>query len=142
MERSTTTARNGRTGDVASMIRVVRTAKPTPVSISTMRRILADFCRLLEPDSDLKRDGWATPTASPRANLSTPVDCLIRLSPRMRQTLERLLTGDQEKQVARHLGLSRNTVHVYVKAIYRQFGVNSRAELMSHFLRHDTSPTP
>ena len=52
----------------------------------------------------------------------------------MRQTLRLLLAGDGEKQIALKLGLSQHTVHVYVKALYRGFGVNSRAELMSHFV--------
>jgi DNA-binding CsgD family transcriptional regulator len=57
------------------------------------------------------------------------------LSPRLRQTLDRLLQGDSEKQVAACLGLSRPTVHQYVTALYRHFGVNSRAELLAHLLR-------
>ncbi len=54
-----------------------------------------------------------------------------RLSPRMLQTLELLLGGDAEKEVAYKLGVSPHTVHVYVKALYRSFGVNSRAELLA-----------
>jgi DNA-binding CsgD family transcriptional regulator len=54
----------------------------------------------------------------------------------MRQTLQRLLVGDSEKQIARCLGLSRNTIHVYVKALYRGFGVSSRGELLAKFVQH------
>ncbi len=54
-----------------------------------------------------------------------------RWTPRERATLELLLTGASEKQVAATLGLSRHTVHGYVKAIYAKLGVKSRAELMS-----------
>ena len=57
------------------------------------------------------------------------------LSTRLRQTLDALLEGDSEKQLARRLGISRDTVHVYVKALYRHFSVVSRAELLAHFLR-------
>ena len=57
------------------------------------------------------------------------------LSPRLRQTLDRLLLGDSEKQVALHLGLSRPTVHQYVTDLYRRFGVNSRGELLARFVR-------
>jgi DNA-binding CsgD family transcriptional regulator len=57
------------------------------------------------------------------------------LSPRLRQTLFCLLQGDSEKQAAAHLGLSRHTVHEYVTALYRRFGVNSRPELMVLCLR-------
>ena len=57
------------------------------------------------------------------------------LSRRLRQTLERLLLGDSEKQVASRLGLSTLTVHGYVKALYQHFGVSSRPELLAYFLR-------
>ena len=53
---------------------------------------------------------------------------------RMRQTLERLLDGHSEKQVAAMLGVSPNTVHHYVKHLYSRFGVTTRAELMARFL--------
>ena len=58
------------------------------------------------------------------------------LPPRLRQTLECLLEGDSEKQVARRLGLSQHTVHQYVKALHRRFRVNSRAELLALCLTH------
>jgi DNA-binding NarL/FixJ family response regulator len=57
------------------------------------------------------------------------------LSPRLRQTLACLLAGDSEKQVAARLHLSRSTVHQYVGALYRHFGVRSRAQLMSHAMK-------
>jgi DNA-binding CsgD family transcriptional regulator len=53
------------------------------------------------------------------------------LPPRLRETLECLLEGDSEKQVAARLGLSRHTVHEYVTALYRRLDVSSRAELMA-----------
>jgi DNA-binding CsgD family transcriptional regulator len=58
---------------------------------------------------------------------------------RLRQTLDCLLEGDSEKQVAARLGLSRHTVHEYVKALYRRLGVASRAELMVQYLRRPPS---
>jgi DNA-binding CsgD family transcriptional regulator len=57
------------------------------------------------------------------------------LAPRARQVLECLLEGDSEKQVARRLGISQETVHHYTKIIYRHFRVRSRAELISRWLR-------
>ena len=57
------------------------------------------------------------------------------LSPRLRQTLDGLLAGEAEKQIAAQLGISRATVHEYVGALYRHFGVEGRAELMAYFLR-------
>ena len=55
-----------------------------------------------------------------------------RLSRRLRQTLSCLLEGDGEKQVAARLDLSPTTVHQYVTALYRHFGVHSRAQLLAH----------
>ncbi len=57
------------------------------------------------------------------------------LTPRLRDTLRCLLEGDGEKQAALRLGLSTQTVHQYVKALYRHFRVTSRPELMAYFLR-------
>jgi DNA-binding CsgD family transcriptional regulator len=62
------------------------------------------------------------------------------LSPRLRQTLDCLLNGDSEKQVAIHLGLSAPTVHQYVTALYRKFGVSSRGELLANFIRQPSPP--
>jgi DNA-binding CsgD family transcriptional regulator len=56
------------------------------------------------------------------------------LSPRMHQTLQRLLAGDSEKQIALRLDRSRHTVHVYVKQLYKRFGVCSRGELLARFV--------
>lgn len=56
------------------------------------------------------------------------------LSRRLRQTLACLLEGDSEKDVAARLGLSGPTVHQYVTALYRHFGVTSRARLLAHVL--------
>ncbi len=57
------------------------------------------------------------------------------LPPRQAETLERLLAGDGEKQIAAKLGLSRHTVHEYVKSLYRRFGVSSRGELLARWVR-------
>jgi DNA-binding CsgD family transcriptional regulator len=50
---------------------------------------------------------------------------------RLRQTLAGLEAGDSEKQVAARLELSPQTVHDYVKSLYRHFGVHSRGELLA-----------
>jgi DNA-binding CsgD family transcriptional regulator len=60
---------------------------------------------------------------------------LAGLPHRVRQTLDCLLDGDSEKQVALRLGLCRATVHQYVTDLYRRLGVSSRAELLSRFVR-------
>lgn len=56
------------------------------------------------------------------------------LSPRQRDCLQRLLKGTSERQIATDLGLSPHTVHVHVKALYREMGVSTRAELMARFI--------
>ncbi len=58
---------------------------------------------------------------------SKPFD---HLPPRLRQVAEMLLTSAPQKQIARALFLSESTLRDYVKHIYRQLGVESRAELM------------
>ncbi len=60
---------------------------------------------------------------------------VTQLSPRLRQTLDCLLEGDSEKQVAARLGLSTTTVHQYVTALYRHFRVQSRSQLMARVLQ-------
>lgn len=70
----------------------------------------------------------------PRLSASDPSDAKL-LTPRIAQTLELLLDGGSEKEMAAQLGVSHHTVHVYVKSLYRHFGVSSRAELMALILK-------
>jgi DNA-binding CsgD family transcriptional regulator len=70
-----------------------------------------------------------------RALVSAAEPSPEKLSPRLRQTLACLLEGDSEKHVAARLGLSQATTHQYVTALYRRFGVRSRAQLLAHALR-------
>lgn len=67
--------------------------------------------------------------------LSSPEPELLRgLAPRLRDTLQGLARGLSEKQLATDLGLSQHTVHDYVKALHRHFGVQSRSELLARYL--------
>lgn len=59
------------------------------------------------------------------------------LPPRLKRVLQHLLRGDAEKQVAAKLGLSRHTVHEYIKVLYRKLNVSSRAELLAQFIEKD-----
>ena len=109
-----------RLGDLSAMARVVQAMPEVAEAdgIPHKRKMVADFCRLLG------------------AQYSQPPTKNIRgLSPRHIQTLDRLLAGDSEKQIARHLGISRHTIHVYVKAIYKRFEVSSRGELLARWVR-------
>lgn len=62
-------------------------------------------------------------------------DPITRLTRRERQVLDELLEGDAEKQIARRLDLAPETLHGYVKRIYRVFNVHGRAELTARFLK-------
>ena len=73
----------------------------------------------------------------PGAFLPPAIFPAFRLSPRQRQTLDRILQGDSEKQIAKRLNVSQNTVHVYVRWIYAAYEVNSRPELMARFIPPD-----
>jgi DNA-binding CsgD family transcriptional regulator len=53
------------------------------------------------------------------------------LPPRVRQVLVCLMEGDSEKQAALRLGISRHTVHDYVKRLHHRFEVASRGELLT-----------
>jgi DNA-binding CsgD family transcriptional regulator len=59
---------------------------------------------------------------------------LEQMSPREREILLMLLSGDSEKQIAAQLSRSINTVHTFVRQIYRRFNVSSRGELMAQFV--------
>lgn len=72
----------------------------------------------------------------PSTDDAGPLAAVAELPPRQRQTLALLLEGKREKEVASELALSPSTVHEYVRALYRRFGVSSRAELSAHFLDH------
>jgi two-component system nitrate/nitrite response regulator NarL len=52
------------------------------------------------------------------------------LPARLRDVLAGLVRGEAEKQIARRLGLSPNTVNRHVQRLYRRFDVRSRGELM------------
>jgi DNA-binding CsgD family transcriptional regulator len=111
------------------MLRVIQKSQlSAPAEVLKRRLLIVHWCQLILP----RPFGAAT-----RKDLS----------PRMRQTLRCLLVGDQEKEIARHLKLSQNTIHVYVKALYRKYQVSCRGELLSKFLRpmagedlHDSEP--
>ncbi len=60
------------------------------------------------------------------------------LSPREQETLELLLQGFTEKEIAAKLGVTPRSAHQYVTIIYRKLKVNSRAQLMSRWLSPPT----
>jgi len=56
------------------------------------------------------------------------------LTPTEQKVLQLLLTGATEKSIARQIGLADSTTHQHVVAIFRKYGVKSRAALMSLWL--------
>jgi hypothetical protein len=71
--------------------------------------------------------------------LASPVDVVARvvhqLRPSLRMTLDALLAGFSEKEIAHRRGLSAHTVHEYVKLVYARLEVSSRAELLALFVK-------
>jgi DNA-binding NarL/FixJ family response regulator len=59
----------------------------------------------------------------------------VPLSPRLQETLACLLEGHSEKEAAKRLQLSPATLHQYVIALYRRFGVASRGQLFGQILK-------
>ena len=112
-----------RAGNMSALISLMRPLEITvPDPVMRRRQLVADLCRLV-----------GECVGAGRARRST-VPSNGALPRRQDQTLQHLLQGDSEKQVAQKLSLSKHTVHVYVKALYRHYGVSSRAELLARHL--------
>ena len=159
----TPSGRLGDVSAVLRMMQPLR-GTPGADDVNSRRRLLADLFRLLgrgrfddgaapptpppaaRPDPVDEDSGVfsAPPVPHPRLEVppaaapppaSPPTPAAVGLTPRLEQTLHCLLDGDSEKQVAQRLNLSPHTVHVYVKALYRRFGVSSRGELLALHVR-------
>ena len=116
-------------GNVSAMLELMKPLQiPNGDNENGQRQLLADLCRLV----GVSVGASELPTTTREALGST---ITTGLSPRQAETLKLLLQGQSEKQVARALGVSVHTVHVYVKAIYRRFDVSSRAELLALHMR-------
>jgi len=118
-------------GQTAAKVRARRDA-PVVEPLEFRRKLVADFCKLLgsQPPITRSADTTAPLAAPPSAELADPP-----LAPRLQQTLELLLAGDSEKQIARKLAISPHTVHAYVKSLYRKFEVSSRGELLARWVK-------
>ncbi len=97
----------------------------TPAQAKLVRLFHVELGRLWRDDA-LKRA--ADPTAE--------------LPPRLVQTLDGVLRGDSEKQIAYALGLSQHTVHNYIRALHTRFEVSSRAELIAKATEDRADFTP
>lgn len=108
------------------------------------RIVVDEFSWFLE---DLARDATTevSPTITqvgerlghPSSNASPQI---MLLSPQLQRTLSFLVSGLTEKESALRMGLSRHTIHGYVKSLYRRFAVRSRAELAATVLAQNEGP--
>jgi DNA-binding CsgD family transcriptional regulator len=122
------TRRSSRLGDIGALVRASKSIRAPKAGegVQKRRRLVANFCLMLgEQMLDKKR---LVPDGKRVMLGGDP------LSPRQRQTLELLLIGHAEKQIAAQLSISRHTVHVYVKSLYKRFDVNSRGELLARWV--------
>lgn len=86
--------------------------------------------------------GWISGTSSamdttearypPSSEESNPA--VVALTPAQQRVFNLLVEGMIEKQIARELDISPHTVHNHIRAIYRAFGVHTRAELLVRVL--------
>ncbi len=83
----TSGTRQPRVGDLAAVARIMVKLDPCDEPLRRKRKLVAEFCRLLG-----EQFGRSAPPGGDG------------LAPRQRQTLERLLAGDSEKQIAARLG--------------------------------------
>jgi DNA-binding CsgD family transcriptional regulator len=89
----------------------------------------------IEPCSDEETDG---PAKCKNGKVRMAVDELLTAA--QRRVFDLLLTGEQEKSIARSLELSQHTVHNHVRAILRAFDVHSRLELLAGFFNGNGRP--
>jgi len=66
----------------------------------------------------------------------------LALPPRKRETLQYLLAGDRETQIAAKVEMSRTTIHNHVKSLYRHFNVASRRELLDKWPKRKEPDVP
>ncbi len=74
-----------------------------------------------------------------------PVDDVpeaLALPPRKRETLQYLLAGDRETQIAAKVEMSRATIHNHVKSLYRHFNVATRNELLEKWSKRKEPGPP
>jgi DNA-binding CsgD family transcriptional regulator len=126
-------ARTVRRGSVRAALSMMNAVDDAPAdAVGRKRKLVADLCRMLGQQLG---DAYVTASPGPESRHAAEPPGAVSLSPRVHQTLERLLMGDSEKEIAARLGVSPHTIHVYVKTLYRRFDVCSRGELLARFVR-------
>lgn len=89
-----------------------------PMSSMVARRIVRSFER-----------------AAPLKMAPSPPRDEVELAPREREVLDLLAAGAMYKEVARQLGVSRNTVITYIRRIYKKLHVHSRHHAVERYRR-------
>ena len=74
---------------------------------------------------DDNHDGWRAP------GQHSFHQALESLTPRLRETLDGLLQGKTEEEIALERCLSSRTIHHQVEALYKHFGVESIRQLLA-----------
>lgn len=119
-------------------------ALPALAEPSNGRRVALLAVRALEepfmPRDSMILHAFACAVADPVVAAADRLeDMLDHLGARQRETLMHLCSGASEKEIAARIGRSHHTVHSYVKTIYRQLGVTSRAELVAMLMRAEAT---
>ncbi len=65
---------------------------------------------------------------------SAPTDALDSLTPRERDLISSLSSGQTNAQIAKEHSISLNTVKFHLKNLYEKLGVNNRAQAVARFL--------
>jgi DNA-binding NarL/FixJ family response regulator len=89
-----------------------------PVHKATLIHLVRDVARS-EPEL---RSVWVDAAPKPMADWT--------LTPRQQEALKLLVQGKSNREIAKGLGLSENTVKVHSAAVYRALGVSSRTEAL------------
>ena len=80
------------------------------------------------------------PSVDSRTPQSSAGEALNQLSPRQRDVLELICTGQSNKEIAKHLGLSPFTVRIHVSALLRTLGVSTRTAAAAVATQHGIKP--
>jgi two-component system, NarL family, nitrate/nitrite response regulator NarL len=109
--------------------------KDTPVAqFANAIRSVADGQQVLP-----HRLAAATPTSREDSHAAFLAS---QLTQREREVLELLVQGADGRAVARHLGISQNTVRTHVQSILTKLQVHSRLEAATFAVRHKIVPVP
>jgi two-component system nitrate/nitrite response regulator NarL len=89
--------------------------------------------RMLESLRNVLGDGGTVAQIARRAATSTNGHAADALTPREREIVSALSTGQRVGAIAERLGVSEHTVRNHLKAVYRKLDVHSQVELLSRW---------